>query len=74
MNTLDKFIDNVKKMSASLTCRHSMLISRELKKLSSYSIEHKNVNDEKLVDMQLAISSKLDEYKAFYENRARIYS
>lgn len=71
MNTLDKFIDNVKKMSASLTCRHSMLISRELKKLSSYSIEHKNVNDEKLVDMQLAISSKLDEYKAFYENRLK---
>lgn len=74
MSSVQKFIDNVKSLSSNLTYRHSMLISRELKKLSSYSVSHEKDSvacKEKLADMQLSISEKLEEYRLFYENRVK---
>lgn len=60
---LDKFIKNVKSNYKELTFIHQMYLSRELKKLSSCTDENQ------LIEKQLSISTKLEEYKNFYKQR-----
>lgn len=58
----EKFISDVKSKFSLLTFRHRHLISRELKKLSSCP-------DDKVIELQLSISEKLEEYLDFFKQR-----
>ncbi len=60
----EKFISDVKSKFPSLTFRHRLIISRELKKLSS-------CHDDKEIDLKLSISQKIEEYEAFFKERCQ---
>src|SRR5574344_3008382 len=62
-NQLDQFINNVKKKFNNLTYQHRHILSRELKKLSSLK------DESTLIDRELAISEKLEEYLKFFSAR-----
>ena len=58
----EKFISDVKNRFPLLTFRHRHLISRELNKLSS-------CQNDKVIELQLSISEKLEEYLEFFKER-----
>ncbi|NLK85191.1 MAG: ATP-dependent RNA helicase HrpA [Aeromonadales bacterium] len=62
-NQLEQFINNVKKKFNNLTYKHRRILSRELKKLSSLK------DESTLIDRELAISEKLEEYLKFFSAR-----
>src|SRR5574344_83529 len=62
-NNLEKFITNVKASFTKLTFKHRQILSRELHKLGSQK------DPSKLIDMQLSISEKLENFANFFNSR-----
>ncbi len=62
-NSIEKFVENVENQYQNLTFRHRFLISKELKKLSSLK------DEDKLIELELGISEKLESYLDFYRAR-----
>lgn len=62
-NNLENFITNVKASFTKLTFKHRQILSRELHKLGSQK------DPSKLIDMQLSISEKLENFANFFNSR-----
>lgn len=63
MHEIKKFIENVTAQFENLTFKHRYLISRELRQLETLD------DSDKLIEKELYISEKLEEFKAFFEDR-----
>ena len=63
MQEIKKFIENVTAQFENLTFKHRYLILRELRQLETLD------DSDKLIEKELYISEKLEEFKAFFEER-----